>query len=434
MATKPLFIRACQRIKEVVEYISLSDDILERLKSPKSVLIASIPLRMDSGDLRFFQGYRVRYDDTRGPTIGGIRYHPKVSIDEMQSLAFWMTFKCAALDLPFGGAKGGIAVDPKSLSLFELERLSRGYVEAFADFIGPDADILTPDVYTTPRIMGWMMEQYNMIRRKITPAAIVGKPEAMGGTAGRETAGPLGALAVMETLLPILQGSNTPKTVAIQGFGKAGSVLAEMLYNAGYRIVAVSDSKGGIYSEKGLNISYVKAFKESTRSLNKVYCEGPVCSIPTEHENISNDELLALDVDILIPAALEDQITEKNVDKIKARFIFEVANGPISPEADEALNKQGTYVVPDILVNAGAVTLSYFEWVQNREGYYWPLRKVNVRLKQKMIEETQNIWQISQKKSVSFRMAAYIHAFNRLGEAVNARGTKDYFIQPASRG
>ena len=429
MGRETLFPKACHRIKEVVEYISLSDDILERLKSPKSILIASIPLRMDNGDLRFFQGYRVRYDDTRGPTIGGIRYHSNVSIDEMQSHAFWMTFKCAALDLPFGGAKGGIAFDPKSLSLFELERLSRGYIEAFADFIGPDVDILTPDFYTNPMIMGWMMEQYSTIQRKITPAAIVGKPQAMGGTAGRKTAGALGAFSVMENILPKLQSKKTPQTIAIQGFGKAGSILSEILYNNDYKIVAVSDSKGGIYSEKGLNIPFVKAFKESTLSFNKAYCEGPVCNIPTEHENITNEELLALDVDILIPAAIEDQITEKNVDNIKASFIFEVANGPISPEADEILNNKGTYVIPDILVNAGAVTLSYFEWVQNREGYYWPLRKVNARLKQKMIEETQTIWQISQKKTVSLRMAAYIHAFNRLGEAVNARGTKDYFIQ-----
>lgn len=426
--SQSLFSDASQRLEKALAYASISEDAIERLKLPKSSLKVSIPVRMDNGDLRIFPGYRVRYDDTRGPTKGGIRYHQDVSIDEVQSLAFWMTFKCAVANLPFGGGKGGITVNPKELSHFELERLSRGYIDAVADFIGPDIDIPAPDVYTNQMIMGWMVDEYSIIKRQITPAVITGKPLTMGGSLGRDTATAMGAFFTIEATWPKLglNGSPTDTTVAVQGFGNAGAIVAELLFNAGYKVVAVSDSKGGIYRREGLDIPSVRQFKDSTRTLKAAYCEDTVCSI-VEHETITNEELLALDVDILAPAALENQITEANAGDIKAKAVYELANGPTTPGADEILRQRDVIVFPDILVNAGGVTVSYFEWVQNRQGLYWTLEQVNQRLKQMMVEETERIWAIAQEQGISPRTAAYVHALNRIGDAVQAKGTKDYF-------
>ncbi|HEY9726482.1 MAG TPA: Glu/Leu/Phe/Val dehydrogenase [Chroococcales cyanobacterium] len=422
-----LFTDASKRLETALKYVSISDDVIEHLKYPKASLSVSIPVRMDDGSLRIFQGYRVRYDDTRGPTKGGVRYHPNVSLDEVQSLAFWMTFKCAVLNLPYGGGKGGITLNPKTLSRMELERLSRSYIDAIADFIGPDVDILAPDVYTNAMIMGWMMDQYSIIRRQITPAVVTGKPIAMGGSAGRDGATATGAFFTMEAILPKFDLIPQETTVAIQGFGKAGAVLAELLAKAGYRVVAVSDSQGGIYAKKGLDIPSIRQYKTTTQGVKAVYCQSSVCNI-VEHEIVSNEDLLALDVDVLIPAALENQITEDNVDTIKAKYIFEVANGPITSAADKRLEAKGIYVFPDILVNAGGVTVSYFEWVQNRSGLYWSLEEVNQRLRQKMIEETEKIWSVSQELAISMRTAAYVHALNRLGEARKVKGTRDYYV------
>ncbi len=422
-----LFADASQRLEQALKYLAVSDDAIEHLKFPKASLQVSIPVRMDDGSLQIFQGYRVRYDTTRGPAKGGVRYHPDVSLDEVQSLAFWMTFKCAALNLPFGGGKGGITLDPKLLSRMELERLSRGYVDAIADFIGPDIDILAPDVYTNPMIMGWMMDQYSIIQRRVIWGVVTGKPIAIGGSLGRETATATGAYYVVAAMMPKFGRLPQETTVAVQGFGNAGSVLADLLAKAGYRVVAVSDSQGGIYARTGLDIPSIRHFKESTREIKAVYCKGTVCNI-VEHEVITNQELLALDVDVLIPAALENQITAANADQVRAKYIFEVANGPITSAADAILEAKGIYVFPDILVNAGGVTVSYFEWVQNRSGSYWTLEEVNQRLKQKMVEEAERIWAITQQQSTSLRTAAYIHALNRIGEAIKAKGTQDYYI------
>ena len=421
-----LFAEASQRLDAALEHITISDDTVERLKFPKSSLKVSIPVRMDNGELRVFPGYRVRYDDTRGPTKGGIRYHPSVSIDEVQSLAFWMTFKCALMDLPFGGAKGGVTVNPKELSRFEVERLSRGYVDAIADFIGPDVDIPAPDVYTNQMIMGWMMDQYSIIQRKLTPGVITGKPLSMGGSAGRESATAMGAFFVIENVMSKLNRRAESTTVAIQGFGNAGAILAELLFSTGFRVVAVSDSKGAIHAGAGLDIPSVRKYKESTRTLKAAYCEGTVCSI-VEHDTLTNDELLELDVDSLVPAALENQITEANAGNVKADLIAEVANGPLTPGADAILEEKGIQVIPDILANAGGVTVSYFEWVQNRMGDYWTEDKVNRRLKEKMEPETEAVWSLADEKGISMRTAAYVHALQRLEDAVRAKGTKDYF-------
>ncbi|HEY9846124.1 MAG TPA: Glu/Leu/Phe/Val dehydrogenase, partial [Candidatus Caenarcaniphilales bacterium] len=335
-----LFADASQRLQQALTYVEISEDAIEYLKFPQASLSVAIPVRMDDGRLRIFQGYRVRFDDTRGPTKGGVRYHPNVSMDEVQSLAFWMTFKCAVLNLPFGGAKGGVTLNPKALSKFELERLSRGYVDAIADFIGPDVDILAPDVYTNPMIMGWMMDQYSIIRRKLCPAVVTGKPVAIGGSWGRDTATAMGAFFVIEAILPKFDQLPQQTTVAIQGFGNAGAGLAELLFHAGYKVVAVSDSQGGIFSRQGLDIPSIRQVKESSRGLKAVYCHGTVCN-QIDHEVISNDELLALDVDVLIPAALENQITAANATEVQAKFIFEVANGPVTSAADSCLEQRG---------------------------------------------------------------------------------------------
>ncbi|BAS55929.1 MULTISPECIES: Glu/Leu/Phe/Val family dehydrogenase [Leptolyngbya] len=421
-----LFADASQRLQQALKHTTLSEDAIESLKYPKASLSVSIPVRMDNGSLRVFQGHRVRYDDSRGAGKGGVRYHPNVTLDEVQSLAFWMTFKCAVLNLPFGGAKGGIAVNPKEMSRLELERLSRGYIDAIADFIGPDVDILAPDVYTNAMVMGWMMDQYSIIRRQNVPGVVTGKPITMGGSLGRDAATALGAWFTIEAMLPKFDMRPTETTVAVQGFGNAGATIAELAYRAGCKVVAVSDSKGAIYSKDGLDIPSIRQHKNSTREIQAVYCQGSVCNI-AEHERITNEELLELEVDILLPAALENQITEVNAHNIKAKLIFELANGPINSAADAILEQKGIYVFPDILVNAGGVTVSYFEWVQNRNGLYWTLGEVNQSLQQKMVAEAQQIWEIAKELSISIRTAAYVHALRRLGEAIDAKGTRHYY-------
>ena len=421
-----LLTDASRRLEKAAQYAPISEDATERLKFPKASLKVAIPVRMDDGSLRIFEGYRVRYDDTRGPTKGGIRFHPQVSLDEVQSLAFWMTFKCAAVNLPFGGAKGGITLNPKELSKFELERLSRGYVDAIAPFIGPDLDIPAPDVYTNAMIMGWMMDQYSIIKGKRSPAVITGKPVSMGGSLGRDTATGTGAFFVLQAMMKKFEKSPEQLTVAVQGFGNAGSAIARQLFEAGYKVVAVSDSRGGIYNKGGLKIPDVQQFKQTHHTMKATYCHDTVCDI-VEHDTLTNEELLSLDVDILVPAALENQITADNAHAIRAKYIFEVANGPITADADEILADRGISVFPDILVNAGGVMVSHFEWVQNRSGLYWQLDEVNRQLLGRITTEAETIWQLAGKHGVSFRTAAYIHALSRLGEALDDRGTRDYY-------
>ena len=418
---------ASKRLEQALKHVDISEDAIALLQHPKTSLSVSIPVRMDDGSLKVFSGYRVRYDDTRGAGKGGVRYHPNVTLDEVQSLAFWMTFKCALLDLPFGGAKGGVTVNPKELSKAELERLSRGYVDAIADAIGVDVDILAPDVYTNAVIMGWMMDRYSTIVRKLCRGVVTGKPLALGGSKGRDTATATGAFTVIEAMLSKFNLVPAETTVAIQGFGNAGSTLAEFLFESGYKVVAVSDSKGGIYAPQGLDIASVKQHKDRNREMKAVYCHDTVCSI-VEHQTISNQELLTLDIDVLIPAALENQITQANAEDIKAKYIFEVANGPINSDADKILNQKGTYVFPDILVNAGGVTVSYFEWVQNRSGWYWTLSEVNQRLKKKMEAEAEQVWNVSKELEIDIRTAAYVQALKRLATALDAKGNKSYFI------
>ncbi len=422
-----IFRDAKTRLTEVFKHIELPDDVHQRLLHPKLALAVNIPIRMDDGRLQMFKGYRVQYDDTRGPTKGGVRYHPCVTLDEIKSLSFWMTIKCAVAGLPFGGAKGGIAVDPKLLSRLELERLSRGYIRAIADVIGAKRDIPAPDIYTNSTIMGWMADEYYEITREKVPGVITGKPIYLGGSQGRESATGRGALHILSEWIKQTETEPGELKIAIQGFGNAGYHFARLAYKLGYKIVAVSDSKGGVYSKNGLDPDLTMAHKHELRELKAMmYCDTSVCEA-TPFETISNKELLELDVDILVLAALENQITDANADRIRANQIVEIANGPIDSRADAILLQRKIPVLPDVLVNAGGVVVSYYEWVQNRVGLYWDEGEVNQRLKERMIQESSNVFDLMQDKNMSIRTAAYLHGVKRIVGAIEERGTKEYF-------
>ena len=417
---------AIQRLDRAFEYADIDEEAVERLKHPKQVLEVSIPVRMDDGSLRVFTGYRVRHDDTRGPTKGGMRYHPDVDLAEVKALAFWMTFKCAVVRLPYGGGKGGVIVNPKELSRMELERMTRGFIAQIADFIGPETDVPAPDVYTNAMIMGWMMDEYSKIHRRRTPAVITGKPIPLGGSLGRVDATGRGAYYCIKELEKKRGWKPEDIRVAVQGFGNAGQHVARLLHGDGYRMVGVSDSQGGIYTPEGFDIPSLIHVKEESRRLQAVYCEESVCS--TVHaDSITNEELLELDVDILIPAALENQITAANANRIQAPIIVEVANGPTTSDADQILNQQGKLVVPDILANAGGVTVSYFEWVQNKGGYYWTEDDVQTRLHEIMAREFNAVHDFMEERSIDMRTAAYALALSRIGEAIASLGTARYF-------
>lgn len=422
-----VFHDAIKRLDTAFEHANIDEEALEKLKHPRQTLQVSIPVRMDDGSLEIFTGYRVRHDDTRGPTKGGLRYHPDVDLSEVKALAFWMTFKCAVVGLPYGGAKGGVTVNPKKLSRMELERLSRGFIAQIADFIGPETDVPAPDVYTNSMIMGWMMDEYSKITRQRTPAVITGKPVPLGGSLGRDDATGRGAYNCIKELEKKRGWTPEDITVAVQGFGNAGQHAAKLLHADGYKIVAVSDSKGGIYKEEGFDVPSLIHTKNESRVLKAVYCEGSVCEA-IDADNISNEELLELDVDLLLPSALENQITKDNAKQIKAKVIVEVANGPITSEADEILKGQeDILIVPDILANAGGVTVSYFEWVQNKSGYHWDLETVHQRLHEIMSREFNNVYDIMINKEIDMRTAAYVLGLNRIGEAVESLGTMKYF-------
>lgn len=421
-----IFEDAIGRLDRAFQFADIDEEAVERLKHPKQILEVSIPVRMDNGSLRVFTGYRVRHDDTRGPTKGGIRYHPGVNLAEVKALSFWMTFKCAVAGLPYGGGKGGVVVNPKELSRLELERLTRGFIDQLADFIGPETDVPAPDVYTNAMIMGWMMDEYSKIHRCRTPAVITGKPISLGGSLGRDDATGRGAYYCLKELERKRGWKPEEVRVAVQGFGNAGQHVSQLLYGDGYRIVAVSDSKGGIHKDDGFDIPSLIHIKNESRRLQAVYCDGSVCEA-VDAEEISNEQLLELDVDVLIPAALEDQITSENADGIQAPVIVEVANGPTASEADEVLNEKGKLVIPDILANAGGVTVSYFEWVQNKGGYYWTLDQVQDRLHEIMAREFNNVYDFMEQKDTDMRTAAYAVALDRIGEAIASQGTARFF-------
>ena len=424
--TDSIYEDALSRARQYGESAGVSGDVIESLMHPYSMLQATLPVRMDDGAMRYFTGYRCRYNKTLGPTKGGIRFHPDVTPEEVQALALWMTIKCAVVGLPYGGGKGGVIVDPKELSPMELERLSRAYVRAMADFIGPQIDVPAPDVYTNARIMGWMMDEYEAIKRVKAPGVITGKPIRLGGSLGRDDATGRGAHLCVLELSKKRKLDPAKTTVAVQGFGNSGYHVARLLQDAGYKIVAISDSKGAIYSPSGFDVESIHEEKQRSRRVRAVYCQQSVCEL-VEHDAISNEELLELDVDILIPSALEGVITEDNAANIKARYIVEVANGPILSEADAILADKGIEIVPDVLANAGGVTVSYFEWVQNMQGFSWTLDEVHTRLTAIMTKSFNEVWDLAEERGLSLRSAAYAGAICRIGEALEAHGTRDYF-------
>ena len=415
--TDDLLEDAIVRFEEALPHAALSEDARERLSRPASSLKVSIPVRMDDGSLETFAGYRVRYDDTRGPAKGGIRFHPEVTAAEVTTLAFWMTCKTALMDLPFGGGKGGVAVDPKRLSPAELERLSRGYISAIADVIGPDVDVPAPDVATNALVMGWMAHEFAKIRRGHRPAVITGKPLALGGIPGRSSATSDGAFHVIRTVQPRVLGDIDHPSVAIQGFGNAGAQLAARLAEAGWRVVAVSDSSAAIHDADGLDVAALTAHKSDT---------GALSGAPVGDE-IASGELLGLEVDALIPAALEGAIDGDNAGGVRARVVFEVANGPVTAAADRILDGSGVQLVPDILVNAGGVTVSWFEWIANRTGDRWSAAEVARRLEERMVTETEAVVAIADDRDLPLRTAAYVHAIERLSRSMDATGTAALF-------
>jgi glutamate dehydrogenase (NADP+) len=422
-----LFEDALLRLDDAARHSDIDPEAIEQLRHPRAMLQVSIPVRMDDGSMRVFDGYRVRHNATRGPTKGGIRYHPDVDLSEVKALAFWMTFKCAVVGIPYGGAKGGIAVQAKDLSRLELERLSRGFIARIADFIGPEIDIPAPDMYTNSMVMGWMMDEYSKIRRQHCPAVITGKPIPLGGSLGRDDATGRGAYYTIKELEKKRSWDPSDIRVAVQGFGNAGQHVARLLHGDGYRIVAISDSSGGVYRPEGFDIPSLIYHKNETRKVRAVYCDGALCET-VEADGITNAELLELDVDVLIPAALENQITDENAERIRAPIVVEVANGPITSEADAILDANDTLIIPDILANAGGVTVSYFEWVQNKAGLYWTEEEVHERLETIMAREFNAVYDIMTDKGVSMRTAAYVHALNRIGHAIESQGTRNYFM------
>lgn len=401
---------ALNQLEKAAKILQLNSNISGILENPNKVTLASIPVKMDDGAIKVFQGYRVQHNNARGPYKGGIRFHPEVDLDEVRALAFWMSMKTAVLDVPFGGAKGGITVNPKELSVGELERLSRGYVRELHKVIGPDTDIPAPDVYTNSQIMAWMMDEYSKLAGVHTPGSFTGKPIEIGGSIDRDTATAQGGVYVLDSAVSNVFGDKKkPLTVAIQGFGNAGSYVAEILHflDNKYRIVAVSDSKSGVYDTKGLDVPFVKAYKNENRKLSGY----------DRAEEITNEELLALDVDILIPAALENAITKENAGSVKAKLILELANGPITPEAEEILLKNGSVIIPDVLANAGGVTVSYFEWTQNKSGYYWDSAEIQEKLSKKMGKSYLEIKALAEEYKTDLRTAAYLLAISRIAKA-----------------
>lgn len=406
------FESAQRQLKKAIDVLKMGDDFYEVLKYVNDYLEVSIPVRMDNGKMRVFKGYRVHHNNMRGPYKGGIRFHPDVNVNEVKALASWMTWKCAVVGIPYGGAKGGVVCNPKELSEGELERLSRGYIRALGDFIGPDKDIPAPDVYTNPKIMAWMMDEFSKRKGYNVPGVITGKPVNAFGSEGRDEATGYGLVVVTRELLKYLKLDPKKMTAVIQGYGNLGHVVADLYVKMGIKVVAVSDSKGGIYNPNGLVPAEVMAHKDKTGSV--VGLKGA--------KQITNDELLAMKCDILVPCALENVILKENVSKIKAKMIIEGANGPTTPKADEILFKRGTIVVPDILANAGGVTVSYFEWVQNNMNYYWSKEEVNERLDRLMTKAFKEVAPIKERYKVDMRTAAYILSVKRVVEAMKWRG------------
>ncbi|WP_257346798.1 Glu/Leu/Phe/Val family dehydrogenase [Pseudalkalibacillus decolorationis] len=406
-----LFLSTQKVIKEALGNLGYSEECYELLKEPLRMLTVRIPVRMDDGSTKIFTGYRSQHNDAVGPTKGGVRFHPEVNEEEVKALSMWMSLKCGIVDLPYGGGKGGIICDPREMSFRELEGLSRGYVRAISQVVGPTKDIPAPDVFTNSQIMAWMMDEYSRIREFDSPGFITGKPVVLGGSHGRETATARGVTICVEESAKQkgieLQGAR----VIVQGFGNAGSFLAKFMHNAGAKVVGVSDAYGALYDPVGLDIDYLLDRRDSFGTVTKLF-----------KSTITNNELLEKDCDILVPAAISNQITIENASNIKASIVVEAANGPTTLEATKILTKRGILLVPDVLASSGGVTVSYFEWVQNNQGYYWTEEEVSTKLRQVIVDAFRKVYSAAQKHQVDMRLAAYIIGIRKMAEASRFRG------------
>jgi glutamate dehydrogenase (NAD(P)+) len=412
LASSSAWETALAQLDEAAELMGLSPGVHEVLRSPKRALSVSVPFRKDDGAVQVCLGYRVHHNVTRGPAKGGIRYHPQVDLDEIKALAMWMTWKCAIAGIPFGGAKGGVAIDPRPLSRAELERMTRRYASEILPLIGPERDIPAPDMNTNEEIMSWIMDTYSMNKGYSAPGVVTGKPVSIGGSRGRAGATSRGVMYVIFSTLRSLDLGADEVTVAIQGYGKVGGHAAQLLHDAGCQVIAVSDVEGGLYREKGLDPEAINRHKREA---------GSVRGFPGA-EPISNEELLELGCDVLVPAAIEGVITVKNADAVKARIVCEAANGPVTFEADKILNDRGVFVVPDILANSGGVTVSYFEWVQDIQAYFWSEEDVNDRLRQIIEGAFDEVHSLAGDKGLTMRQAAHWLGVGRVAEAHLTRG------------
>lgn len=402
-----------KNMQNAAKVMNLDPEVLEVLSHPQKTLMVSLPVRMDDGSLKVFEGFRVQHSELRGPFKGGFRYFPDMDLDEIKALATEMSFKCGVVGIPYGGGKGGVKCNTKDLSAAEQERLTRKYVQAIYQIIGPEHDIPAPDLYTNPQIMAWFMDEYSKLTNKYQPGVVTGKPIEVGGSLGRNNSTAQGGVYVLQEYIKQNEMQPEQTKVIVQGFGNAGQFVAEILHSLGFMIVGVSDSGGGLYNEKGMDPQAIGKHKAEKGSVTQ----------SAEGEKVEGQKILEKPCDILVLAAMENQVTEANMEHVKARVILELANGPTTAEADEYLTKKGVVIIPDILANAGGVTVSYFEWVQNLQSYYWPLEEVHTKLERVMRESFERVWDFKTKFDCSMREAAYISAFDRLEKAMKLRGS-----------
>lgn len=398
-------------IKEALEKLGYDEGMYELLKEPLRMVEVRIPVRMDDGKVQVYTGYRGQHNDAVGPTKGGIRFHPNVSADEVKALSMWMTLKAGIVDLPYGGAKGGIICDPREMSMGELERLSRGYVRALSQIMGPAKDIPAPDVFTNSQIMAWMMDEYSKIDEFNSPGFITGKPVVLGGSHGRERATAEGVTIIINEAAKRRNIDMKGARVIVQGFGNAGSFLSKFLHDSGAKVIGISDAYGALHDPDGLDIDYLLDRRDSFGTVTTLF-----------DNTLTNAELLEMDCDILVPAAIENQITEENAHNIKANIVVEAANGPTTAEATKILTDRGILLVPDVLASAGGVTVSYFEWVQNNMGYYWSEEEVREKMTEKMVAAFENVYNVSSTRNIDMRLAAYMIGVRRTAEASRFRG------------
>ncbi|ALC81716.1 MULTISPECIES: Glu/Leu/Phe/Val family dehydrogenase [Bacillus] len=398
-------------VKEAVQRLGYKEDMYELLKEPLRIIKVRIPVRMDDGSMKIFTGYRSQHNDAVGPTKGGVRFHPEVNEEEVTALSMWMSLKCGIFNLPYGGGKGGIVCDPRNMSFSELERLSRGYVRAISQVVGPTKDIPAPDVFTNPQVMAWMMDEYSRIQEFDSPGFITGKPLVLGGSQGRETATARGVTICIEEAAKRKGIQIKEARVIIQGFGNAGSYIAKFMQDAGAKVVGISDAYGALYDPEGLDIDYLLNRRDSFGTVTSLFIN-----------TITNQELLEQECDILVPAAISNQITSENAGHIQAEIVVEAANGPTTLEATTILAARNVLLVPDVLASSGGVTVSYFEWVQNNQGYYWTEEEVSQKLRHKIVDSFENVFSTAQQHQIDMRLAAYMVGIRRMAEAARFRG------------